>query len=85
MEQQGWVVRLRDLPDRRAIRLQLTDVGHRVLLDATAVGDAALTELFAGVRPAELGLLTRLLGRAYEQAIAIRGAQAPAGERGSGS
>lgn len=82
MEQQGWVVRLRDLPDRRAIRLQLTDMGHSVLLDATAVGDAALTQLFAGLRPAELGLLARLLGRAYEQAIAIRVAHAPLEERG---
>ena len=36
LERQGWVERLRDLPDRRELRLQLTDAGHSLLLEATA-------------------------------------------------
>ena len=66
----GWAERVRDLHDRREVRLQLTDAGQSMLLEATAVGDAALARLFGGLSPAELGLLARLLGRAYEQALA---------------
>ena len=70
MEKQGWVERVRDLPDRREIRLQLTDVGHGLLLEASAATDPALAGLFADLTPAELALLARLLGRAYEHAVA---------------
>ena len=70
MERRGWVERVRDLADRREIRLQLTDAGQSVLVEASAATDPALAQLFAGLTPAELGLLSRLLGRAYEYALA---------------
>src|SRR5215208_2071827 len=70
MERQGWVTRHRDLADRRAIRLALTDVGHSVLLDAVAAAQPAFDRLVAGLSPAELATLARLLGRAYERAAA---------------
>src|SRR5215212_2114418 len=41
MERQGWVERFRDLPDRREIRVALTDLGHSVLLDAAAAAQSA--------------------------------------------
>ena len=69
MEQRGWVERVRDLPDRRELRLQITDAGQSFLLEATAVMEQTLAQLFAGLAPAELELLSRLLARAYERAL----------------
>jgi len=70
MERQGWVARHRDLPDRREIRVALTELGHSVLLDAAAAAQPAFDRLVAGLTPAELATLARLLGRAYEAALA---------------
>src|SRR5215212_5261866 len=70
MERQGWVARHRDLTDRRAIRLALTDLGHSVLLDAVATAQPVFDRLVGVLSPAELATLARLLGRAYETAAA---------------
>ena len=70
MERQGWVARHFDLPDRRQIRVALTDAGHSVLLEATAAAQPAFDRLIEGLAPAELATLARLLGRAYEAAVA---------------
>ena len=84
MERQGWVARHRDLPDRREIRVGLTELGHSVLLDAAAAAQPAFDRLVAGLTPAELSTLARLLGRAYEAALAPPAPSpeaAPPGER----
>jgi DNA-binding MarR family transcriptional regulator len=56
----GWVERCRDLPDRRELRLQLTDPGQSLLLEAAGAMDAALGQVLAGLTPAELGFFARL-------------------------
>jgi DNA-binding MarR family transcriptional regulator len=66
--ERGWVTRRRDLPDRREVRLRLTDEGQAALLAATDPWDATLTRLFASLSPAELVELTRVLGRVSEHA-----------------
>src|SRR5215207_4308693 len=70
MERNGWVARRRDLPDRREIRVALTDVGHSVLLDATAAAQPVCDRLLAVLAPAGLRTLAGLLGSAYEAAAA---------------
>jgi DNA-binding MarR family transcriptional regulator len=69
MEKQGWVRRVRDLPDRRAIRLELTDKGEHKLDETLAPGIAVTEELFAHLKPDELVQLTALLGRVYVGAM----------------
>lgn len=65
MERQGWVRRVRDLPDRRAIRLELTEAGLRKLEETLAPGREATTRMFAGLDPRETIELTRLLERVH--------------------
>lgn len=65
MERQGWVRRVRDLPDRRAIRLELTEAGLRKLEETLAPGREATARMFAGLDPRETIELTRLLERVY--------------------
>jgi DNA-binding MarR family transcriptional regulator len=69
MEKQGWVRRVRDLPDRRAIRLELTDEGQSKLEETLAPGVAVTEELFSQLKPDEVILLTGLLGRVYVGAM----------------
>jgi DNA-binding MarR family transcriptional regulator len=65
MEKQGWVRRVRDLADRRAIRLELTQEGERKLEETSVPGLAVTEELFAQLKPDEINHLTALLGRVY--------------------
>ena len=61
MEAQGWVARVRDLPDRRTIRLALTKAGESKLDEVMPFNVKAADEVFAGLTPERLSELTRIL------------------------
>ena len=65
MERQGWVRRVRDLPDRRAIRLELTEDGAAKLDETSLPGFDTTERMFSKLKGAELEELTALLGRVY--------------------
>ncbi len=68
MERQGWVRRVRDLPDRRAIRLELTEAGLRKLEETLAPGRETTARMFARLDAKETLELIRLLERVYQSA-----------------
>ena len=61
MEAHGWVQRMRDLPDRRTIRLALTAAGEAKLDELLPLNAAAANEVFAGLNAARLADLSRIL------------------------
>lgn len=65
MEKQGWVRRVRDLPDRRAIRLELTELGLHKLDATSGPGYDTTDRLFSELKPEEIEQLAALLGRVY--------------------
>lgn len=69
MEQQGWVRRVRDLPDRRAIRLELTELGTTKLAATQPIGASMADRLFADLSGDELGDFAALLGKVYLTAL----------------
>ncbi len=69
MERQGWVRRVRDLPDRRAIRLELTAEGEKKLSETSGPGFDTTESMFARLSPAQLEDLTGLLGQVYKGAM----------------
>ena len=71
MEKQGWVRRVRDLPDRRAIRLELTPEGESKLDETLAPGIAVTEELFTQLKPDEVMLV--LLGPHMSAALVLAG------------
>lgn len=63
MEQHGWVRRVRDLPDRRSLRLEITTAGESKLGEALTEGYKAATAIFACLDDDEMRTLARLLER----------------------
>ncbi|MHB8574271.1 MAG: MarR family winged helix-turn-helix transcriptional regulator [Dehalococcoidia bacterium] len=63
MEQHGWVRRVRDLPDRRSLRLEITPVGEEKLAEAQEEGFKSATAIFACLNQDELRTLANLLDR----------------------
>jgi DNA-binding MarR family transcriptional regulator len=63
MEQHGWVRRVRDLPDRRSLRLEITPAGVEKLGEALSEGYKAATAIFACLDEDEMRTLARLLER----------------------
>jgi DNA-binding MarR family transcriptional regulator len=63
MEQHGWVRRVRDLPDRRSLRLEITPEGEKKLEEAQGEGFKATTAIFACLDESEMRSLARLLER----------------------
>ena len=63
MEQQGWVRRVRDLPDRRSLRLEITPAGETQLESALREGYRAATSIFACLSDDEVRNLAELLER----------------------
>ena len=61
MEAQGWVARMRDLPDRRTIRLALTPAGEAKLDEVMPYNAKAADEVFVGLTPDRLAELSRIL------------------------
>ena len=61
MESQGWVQRMRDLPDRRTIRLALTPTGEAKLEEVLPLNVKAAREVFAGLTGERLDDLSQIL------------------------
>ena len=80
MEKQGWVRRVRDLPDRRAIRLELTDAGAAKLDETVQPGFDTTERMFARLDTKETDELTRLLLQVYNGAVEHLGVEAPGAE-----
>lgn len=68
MEKQEWVRRVRDLPDRRAIRLELTALGAAKLAETRAPSAASIERLFERLSGADVETLARLLSSVTESA-----------------
>lgn len=77
MERQGWVRRVRDLRDRRAIRLELTAEGAAKLEETIGPGKAITERMFADLKSEEVEQLTALLGRVYVATVERLGRDAP--------
>jgi MarR family multiple antibiotic resistance transcriptional regulator len=69
LEQSGWVRRVRDLPDRRAVRLELTGEGERVLEKTWRAAIAALEDVWSAVDHAELKPVLRVLRRVRDACL----------------
>jgi DNA-binding MarR family transcriptional regulator len=65
MEKQEWVRRVRDLPDRRAIRLELTPAGEAKLAETLGPSNATIDRMFANISRSELETLSALLDRLH--------------------
>jgi DNA-binding MarR family transcriptional regulator len=76
MEKQGWVRRVRDLPDRRAIRLELTEAGEAKLAETIGPSTATEARLFELLSQDELHSLSGLLERIYQGAVNHLGIEA---------
>jgi DNA-binding MarR family transcriptional regulator len=61
MEQHGWIERVRDLPDRRRVRLVITPPGAAQLERGAATVDAILQRIFGPIGEADQGVLAGLL------------------------
>ena len=71
LEQQGWAQRVRDLPDRRAVRVELTAAGRTKLAEALSVMAATFADVFGHLTDADLAALRRLLERVEPDAGAV--------------
>ena len=61
MEAQGWVQRVRDLPDRRTIRLAITPAGEAKLTEVMPLNTRAAREVFVGINARRLKELCSIL------------------------
>ena len=68
MESKGWIARMRDLPDRRAIRLQLTTSGRSKLDEITPVSFNAVLGIFDRFGDATLAAMVQTFQEVYEAA-----------------
>jgi MarR family transcriptional regulator for hemolysin len=68
LERSGFVTRHRDVGDRRAQRVLLTDEGRRLFVRLRRVASAFDGQLRAGLTAAEVDELARLLGQLVENA-----------------
>jgi len=68
MEKQDWVKRVRDLPDRRAIRLVLTPAGEAKLAETLSPTTATEMRMFEALSSGELETLTAMLERVHHSA-----------------
>lgn len=69
MEAQGWVERKRDLPDRRSIRLALTEAGEAKLDEVMPLNVQAAEAMFAGLSVARLDELSQILAEMRVSAL----------------
>ncbi|OAH99971.1 transcriptional regulator [Methylomonas methanica] len=63
LEASGIVVRNKDMDDRRAYRLSITDKAHTVMEELWKIADAVEIEVLAALSEEERGLMTSLLDR----------------------
>jgi len=78
MEKQDWVRRVRDLPDRRAIRLELTAAGEAKLAETLGPSSDTTARMFEALAGGELATLSTLLDKVYDGATTHLGIEAPA-------
>ena len=78
MEKQDWVRRVRDLPDRRAIRLELTAAGEAKLAETLGPSGETTARMFEALTSDELATLSKLLDKVYDGATAQLGIEPPA-------
>jgi MarR family multiple antibiotic resistance transcriptional regulator len=69
LEQSGWVRRVRDLPDRRAVRLELTDEGDTVLRAAWRPAIDTSEEVWSAIALEELPPVLRVLRRVRDASL----------------
>ena len=69
MEKDGLVKRIRDLDDRRSVRLEITQKGNEKLDQATFTGWQLIEKILSAVQEDELLLLTNLLEKVREKAF----------------
>lgn len=78
LEQQGYLQRVPDPKDRRALRLELTAAGRALNKRMLACGNAAAEHAFAGITAAERkqlqSLLERVLDHLYDERERLAGA-----------
>lgn len=77
MERQDWVRRVRDLPDRRAIRLELTPAGEAKLAETLGPSGETTARMFSALSGGELEQLARLLDKVYDGAAGHLGIDPP--------
>jgi DNA-binding MarR family transcriptional regulator len=69
MESKGWIARMRDLPDRRAIRLELTPSGSSKLDEITPVSFNAVVQIFDRFGDATLQAMVQTFQDVYAAAV----------------
>jgi len=69
MEKAGLINRIRDLPDRRSIRLVMTKKGEKILRQATISRWNLVRNILSDFSPDELQLLSGLMERVRERAF----------------
>lgn len=75
MESKGWIARMRDLPDRRAIRLELTAKGRAKLDEITPVSFSAVVQIFDRFSDEQLQAMTRTFQDVYDAAARLGGSE----------
>lgn len=69
LEQSGWVRRVRDLPDRRAVRLELTEIGEKLLAEAWSPAMAAYEEGWGEIPIRDLNCVLRTLRKVRDSTL----------------
>ncbi|HLZ73127.1 MAG TPA: MarR family transcriptional regulator [Dehalococcoidia bacterium] len=77
MEVKSWLMRVRDLPDRRAIRLELTDSGRKKLDEILPITYHAVIQIFNRFGEGELLNMARTFEAVYDAAAAQPGMDLP--------
>jgi len=77
MEMKSWLERVRDLPDRRAIRLQLTEIGRVKLDEILPITFRAVVSIFSKFSEDELRTMARTFEAVYEAAAHQPGMDLP--------
>ena len=72
LEEHGWVRRVPDLPDRRTIRVELTETGQAKLAEALPVEATVIAAAFRHLRPDDSTRLAGLLARLDPSATTTR-------------
>ncbi len=77
MELKHWIERVRDLPDRRAIRLQLTEAGKQKLEEILPITFRAVVAIFSRFSDDELRGMSRTFEAVYDAAATQPGMDLP--------
>ncbi len=77
MEIKSWIVRVRDLPDRRAIRLQLTEAGSVKLAEIMPITFNAVVGIFSRFTEGDLVGMARTFEAVYDAAATQPGMDLP--------